>query len=343
MQRSLGGTLIRNLGRNLIAGLRLALFLRVSPLSFRALPGDCAALVIFNLIAWLLGDIAREGVPGQLNLAALPVQLMQVPVLLFLAVLVAGVYRRRDLILLITVMWISADWLFELAATAIRWLTPFADLPGVGMPLFYIVYGTMAWGLLVMLRAVWLALGLRIPRFVTASVLVALTYAGFYYLMPRAQIWVPDGPDAGAESGNSIASEQIFHLQPALFADALDNLLPQRPGISDLYFVGVAPYGKEDVFLREMLSARSILEDRFDVDGRSVTLINNAKTLDSTPIATTTNLRATLGYLGELMDPEEDVLLLFLTSHGERNHELAFSLPPLDLQQIGRASCRERV
>jgi hypothetical protein len=34
------------------------------------------------------------------------------------------------------------------------------------------------------------------------------------------------------------------------------------------------------------------------------------------------------------MNPEEDVLFLFITSHGDRRHSLAFELPPLELAQL---------
>jgi hypothetical protein len=34
------------------------------------------------------------------------------------------------------------------------------------------------------------------------------------------------------------------------------------------------------------------------------------------------------------MNPTEDILFLFITSHGDAQHELAFDLPPLNLQQL---------
>jgi Peptidase C13 family len=102
----------------------------------------------------------------------------------------------------------------------------------------------------------------------------------------------------------------------------------------ELFFLGVAPYASQDVFLREMRSVARILEQRFAVADRAVLLINNPATLAVFPIATTTNLRAALTRFGERMDIEKDILLLFITTHGESTHELAFDLPPLVLDPL---------
>jgi hypothetical protein len=104
--------------------------------------------------------------------------------------------------------------------------------------------------------------------------------------------------------------------------------------VEDLYFVGVAPYSSQDVFARELAAVRKLFDERFGTTGRSIALVNSPATLGDTPIATATNLRAVLERLGRVMNPEEDVLFLFITSHGDRRHELAFELPPLQLAQL---------
>jgi hypothetical protein len=151
--------------------------------------------------------------------------------------------------------------------------------------------------------------------------------------MPRAELWAPEPPDA-ERPGPSIADEQLFHRQQRLLDDALGRLAPDRPGVEDLYFVGVAPYSGQDVFARELGAVRKLFDERFGTAGRSIALVNSPATLGDTPIATATSLRAVLDRLGRVMNPEEDVLFLFITSHGDRRHELAFGLPPLQLAQL---------
>ncbi len=77
-----------------------------------------------------------------------------------------------------------------------------------------------------------------------------------------------------------------------------------------------------------------MLDKRFDTQGHSINLINHLHTLEHTPLATSTNLALTLKRIGKLMNAEEDVLLLYLTSHGSNTHELSVSFWPLALNDI---------
>jgi hypothetical protein len=106
--------------------------------------------------------------------------------------------------------------------------------------------------------------------------------------------------------------------QPQVLAEQLDVLAPQRPGIADLYFLGFAGFANQDVFLKEATSAQAVFDARFDTSGRSLTLVNNRQTVDERPLATTANLAAALAGMARRMDVEEDVLVLFMTSHGYR-------------------------
>jgi hypothetical protein len=111
-------------------------------------------------------------------------------------------------------------------------------------------------------------------------------------------------------------------------------LKPQRPGVIDLYLVAFGGYADQDVFMKEVERIRSLFDERFDTTGRSLALINNRQTMKRLPFATATNLGEALQRVGQLMHPEEDVLFLYLTSHGSESHELSVSFWPLELQQI---------
>src|SRR3546814_4398942 len=70
--------------------------------------------------------------------------------------------------------------------------------------------------------------------------------------------------------------------------------------------------------------------DRLDARG-VVTLVNHCDILTSAPrpLATLDNLRIALAGVGDAMDRDEDLLLLYLTMHGTEDHELAVTFPPL--------------
>lgn len=117
--------------------------------------------------------------------------------------------------------------------------------------------------------------------------------------------------------------------QNQLLAAALAGLAPERPGWTDLYFVGFAGDGAEDVFLHEAQAARTLLDRRFGTAGRSLLLANNPATVDTLPLASIGNLARALAGVGARMDRENDVLFLFLTSHGAEGGWLSTRFDPV--------------
>ncbi len=319
------------LRRNVVAGTRLALFLRVSALDYRVSPADFAALLAFIAALTLVGGMLREGMPGAVNFAAIPVFLSQVPLVLGACVIVAAILSRRELVLGLGLALFASDPLFEVAGTVLTYLLAVA-------PVEFTValgYAFIAWGAATALRALVVFTGWHGARSGAAAGVLLALIAGMLLFLPRSELWLldlpPEEPDAGPPS---IADERLFHGQQKLLDATLAQLAPERPGVEDLYFVGVAPYSAQDVFVRELRTVRTMFDERFGTAGRSVALMNGSDTLAEVPIATATNLRAVLEHLGKLMNPDEDVLFLFITTHGDARHSLAFDLPPLNLAQL---------
>lgn len=122
--------------------------------------------------------------------------------------------------------------------------------------------------------------------------------------------------------------------QGRLMHEALSALAPQRPGISDLYFLGFGSFAYEDVFWNEVRSVRALFDDRFDTANRSLALINNLESLEELPLASKANLRESLNAIGRKIDADEDIVFLFLTSHGSPDHRLAVSFWPIKLDDL---------
>ena len=134
--------------------------------------------------------------------------------------------------------------------------------------------------------------------------------------------------------------EQVYYAQFRLMSRATRALAEQRPGVADLYFVGFAGDAHQDVFLREIRSVRTLFDERFDTRGRSITLVNNRATAAAEPLASTHNLLAALHQVGARMDPDEDVLFLYLTSHGIPG-VLEVQFEPLQLNDLTAAALRK--
>src|SRR5947207_1937113 len=66
--------------------------------------------------------------------------------------------------------------------------------------------------------------------------------------------------------------------------------------------------------------------------GRSALLASGEEALEEHPIATLTNLRRVLRRVGEVMNDDEDVLFLFVSGHGSRDHQLSAWQPGLDAE-----------
>src|SRR3546814_2060692 len=91
----------------------------------------------------------------------------------------------------------------------------------------------------------------------------------------------------------------------------------ERPGTVALYAIVFAGDSTEDVFRNEVDYLDTLASDRLDARG-VVTLVNHFDSLTSAPrpLATLDNLRIALAGVGDAMDRDEDLLLLYLTMHG---------------------------
>jgi len=328
--------LLQGLVRNLAAGLRLAAFVRVSRHEFRVSPADFALLWAFNAVVWLAAGMLRVGFPGYVDLGALPAALAEIPLLLLASMVIASWYRRRELLLALALLLIAPAALFELlSALMVIGLDAAGGRAPVALQLtLYTAF--LGWMLAVFLRALWVAAGWHRRLFPQSGALLIALFLILVNYMPRAELWAPDD-DASADQP-SITQEELFHAQDGLLDAHLAALQPQRAGIADLYFVGFAPDGADDVFGKELGTVARLMRARFDAGGRSLLLSNEPDSLGELPIASTTNLRTALAHLGGVMDPEEDVLFLYITSHGSEDGQLAVELPPLELHQIRPAS-----
>jgi len=99
-------------------------------------------------------------------------------------------------------------------------------------------------------------------------------------------------------------------------ARALAQLQPQRPGTVDAYVVAVA-LDSDPNFGREAREAARVLARRYGADGHVITLAGSDGTRESDlPMGSPENLDAVLARVAELMDRDQDVLILYTTSHG---------------------------
>lgn len=119
--------------------------------------------------------------------------------------------------------------------------------------------------------------------------------------------------------------------QGRLLQQALDALPASTPAV-ELYSLTLAGDGKQSVFLREADYVSKLLRERFGARG-NVTLSNHRDHLADRPLATRESLTRAVQALAERSGPE-DLVFLYLTSHGSRDHELHIDQPRLQLADL---------
>ncbi|NWA02838.1 C13 family peptidase [Pseudomonas gingeri] len=119
--------------------------------------------------------------------------------------------------------------------------------------------------------------------------------------------------------------------QGSLLEKALAAVPASTPAI-ELYSLVLAGDGKQSVFLREADYVNKMLATRFGAYGQ-ISLVNHRDHLVDRPMATRENLRRAAQTLAERSGPE-DLIFIYLTSHGTHEHELVLDQPRLELADL---------
>lgn len=121
-------------------------------------------------------------------------------------------------------------------------------------------------------------------------------------------------------------------LEQGRLLDAALARLPASTPAIELYALTLAGDGKQSVFMREADYVGDLLQQRFAAHGR-ITLVNHRDHLADRPLATSASLGRSLKALGERSGPE-DLIFIYLTSHGSARHELNLDQPRLQLDDL---------
>jgi hypothetical protein len=188
------------------------------------------------------------------------------------------------------------------------------------------------------------------PALLAVALVIASPWA-LAWLDLDTRLWVPPEAEESQADDDPAAIEALLYDQPARIAALVARITPSEPGAPRAYFVGFAGDADPEVFSRETQFARQAFAARFGSADRSVLLINDAGDRDSWPLASVSGLEQALKLLAARMDPEQDMLVLFLTSHGSedglevRNGAIPLAqLEPEDLRQaLDESGIRWRV
>ena len=121
-------------------------------------------------------------------------------------------------------------------------------------------------------------------------------------------------------------------LEQGRLLDAAIAKLPASTPAIELYALTLAGDGKQSVFMREADYVGDLLQERFAAHGR-ITLVNHRDHLADRPLATSASLGRSIQALAE-RSGKEDLIFIYLTSHGSAQHELNLDQPRLQLDDL---------
>lgn len=129
-------------------------------------------------------------------------------------------------------------------------------------------------------------------------------------------------------------AEHALYNQSALLERDWKTLLAQDPEKIDMYFVGVAGDGSQAVFRREMDFVHKMFEEEYLAKGKAISLVNSPFSYEEKPLATLTSIQRTLENVAQQMDKDNDILFVYLSSHGSKDFTLQLAQPGLDLEGL---------
>ncbi|EMM6202439.1 caspase family protein [Pseudomonas aeruginosa] len=115
--------------------------------------------------------------------------------------------------------------------------------------------------------------------------------------------------------------------------------IPASTPASELYALSLGGDGRQGVFLREADYAGDLLGQRFAARG-VIRLVNHRDHFGDRPLATRESLSRAVRTLAERSGPE-DLVFIYLTSHGSSDHQLALDMPGLNLGDLPAAELAE--
>jgi hypothetical protein len=332
-----------SLGHNLAAGLRLALFMPVSRTAFRISPTQLVLLAVVSATIDIDADWVRAAHEAQFSLLGLHSELFALGLLVLTSAVIAVMRRDGSLLLALPVVVLASFPAIQIAGVI-------PDLPQAGPSVSdaarqFLADAFLVWVAALCVRAVFVCIDPQLPR------RKAWALGGGFLLV--APIWFPHllGPldpwwrevDIQATGAGPVnpASEPALAAQQFLMDRALDGLDDEQPGVADLYFVGFAPDSRRRGFAVDAEVAKRTMDERWRTRGRSVLLVNSPTTVAERPYATITNLRETLLEIGDIIDPDDDVVMVYLTGSAGRDHSLAAINPPLELVPLSPVGLRQ--
>jgi hypothetical protein len=331
------------LGRNLVAGLRLALFMPVERVAFRISPTQLLLIVVLSAAIDIDADWVRAAHEARFSILGIHGEIFALGLLALVSAVLAIVRRDGELYLALPIVVLASFPLVQV-------IHVLPDLPRTSEMVSaqtksIFEYAVLVWMFIIAMRAVYVCTDPIRPRrrlWAVAGGLLLIAPFWFAPLVGPIEPWFREIDATAADpSAVSPASEAVLAAQQFMLDRALDELDDERPGVSDLFFVAFAPDARRQGFVADVDSAQRTMDERWNTSRRSVVLVNSPDTVAERPFASITHLRKVLLEIGDIIDADDDVVMVYLTGNSAPDHTLTAVNPPLELAALSPQGLRQ--
>ncbi|CAA0104636.1 Uncharacterised protein [Halioglobus japonicus] len=135
--------------------------------------------------------------------------------------------------------------------------------------------------------------------------------------------------------------ESALYREADLLQEELSRVPAGDPSKVELYFLGIAGDGTQRVFSREVKAFRDYFDNVLPLDARQVNLINDRESIGKRPLATSTSIEQALAKLATSMNLDQDLLVVYISSHGSSEHEISLANEAIRLGDLSATSLSE--
>jgi hypothetical protein len=131
------------------------------------------------------------------------------------------------------------------------------------------------------------------------------------------------------------ANEKTMYLQSKRLASELTALKTSEKNDREYYFLGLAASAQNTVFYDELnIISNTLIEKNIPRD-QQILLANHKPNPTEMPLVTRYSMRQALNTLSKKMQ-DDDFLIIYLSSHGGRNHSLQLSQPEFPVYSVDK-------
>jgi Peptidase C13 family len=273
------------------------------------------AAIILSWLAEIAAQIMAFGPGGEISLWGVQTAVAQSAVVVTGLVVALALVARMELLTRAVTLLFLLIAVLNLALWTLYREAPqlYGTEAGVSLirGLSHLVQVALLVGLLRAPLRQWLRAGLVMAVVFLATKEVALRWFSVdeLYVFPDAE-W--------AEDYTPVDVEALYAAQDRLMGAQVAALVPQTPGVPEVFALALGGTADQSVFLTEVESVAGLLDVQYGAGPRTLRLANSHDHPTRYPMANRANLARALAEIAQRQGPE-DVAFLFLASHGRED------------------------